>query len=77
MDEVAGLDLLARAGEEQAAAERALRDQHAPDVGRLTSEVSWLTAEVARQQREYSDSARELSAACHDVEAKFRGVEEE
>ena len=60
-------DLLAGAREEQAAAVRALRDEHATEVRRLTTEVAQQNAEIKR----------ELSAEYHAVEAKFRGLEEE
>lgn len=59
-------DLLAGAREEQAVAVRALRDQHAADLGRLTAEVA-----------QANETTRELSAALQAVEGLFHNLENE
>jgi predicted nucleic acid-binding Zn-ribbon protein len=55
-------DLLAAAREEQAAEVKALREQHAVDIGKLSTEAA--------------ESARELAAALYDADDRFRKLED-
>ena len=63
-------DLLTAAREEQAAEVRALRDQHAADVGRLTTEVTRREDEHARLENAYralEDMSRNLERQLGDM----------